>query len=478
MPKLTDVDAVLRVNAKRDRPAVQSAAHAAWPGRGPGWRDARLRRMLGAADLLAVALASLTLSIGVDQVHWLVLPVLGAPLWLALAKVQGLYDQDQRSLRHLTIDEVSKLVMWSVLVTIGISVISHLAGARPFSLVDALSFACVVGAAVFVLRVAARWGWRHVTPPERTAIIGGRESAAIVRRKLELFDDIHVTVVAEIDRVEPADIGASTEWLASLDRVLVASSQMEEELISDLLRVCRAMHVKLSLVPPVPGMFGTAVQLNHIADLPVVEYNTWDVARSTLFLKHVLDLAICIIVLPVAAPLCAVLALAVKLDSPGPAMFTQIRVGLGGRPFRMFKLRTMVKDATERLPDLITLDELSEPVFKLDGDPRITRVGHVLRRWSLDELPQLLNVLLGQMSMVGPRPEQIEVVEMYGPDHLFRLQVKPGLTGPMQVFGRGSLSFAERLAVERDYVENLTLRRDLRLLALTFAAVIRGRGAR
>ncbi len=433
--------------------------------------------MLAAADLLAVAVASLSLSIGVDQVHWLLLPVLGAPLWVALAKVQGLYDQDQRSLRHLTIDELSKLVMWSILVTIGVSAISHLTGARPFSVADALSFACVVGAAVFVLRVTARWAWRHVTPPERTAIVGGRESAAIVRRKLELFDDIHVKVVAEIERLEPADL-ENTNWLASLDRVLVASSQMEEELVSDLLRACRAAHVKLSLVPPVPGMFGTAVQLNHIADLPVVEYNTWDVARSTLFLKQVLDLAICIVVLPVAAPLCAALALAVKLDSPGPAIFTQTRVGLRGRPFRMFKLRTMVEDATARLPDLITLDELSEPVFKLDGDPRITPVGHVLRRWSLDELPQLLNVLLGQMSMVGPRPEQIEVVELYGPDHLFRLQVKPGLTGPMQVFGRGSLSFAERLAVERDYVENLTLRRDLRLLALTFAAVIRGRGAR
>ena len=125
----------------------------------------------------------------------------------------------------------------------------------------------------------------------------------------------------------------------------------------------------------------------------------------------------------------------------------------------------------------IKLDELPEPAFKLADDPRVTRVGRVLRRWSLDELPQFYNVLRGDMSLVGPRPEQIEVVARYRPEHRFRLKVKPGLTGPMQVFGRGALSFEERLSVEREYVENVSLRRDFRLLALTGAAVLAGRGA-
>jgi lipopolysaccharide/colanic/teichoic acid biosynthesis glycosyltransferase len=116
-------------------------------------------------------------------------------------------------------------------------------------------------------------------------------------------------------------------------------------------------------------------------------------------------------------------------------------------------------------------------MFKLVQDPRVTRIGRFLRRTSLDELPQLLNVLRGDMSLVGPRPEQIELVERYRPEHVFRLTVKPGLTGPMQVYGRGELTFDERLAVERDYIENLSLGRDLRILALTLTAVVGGRGA-
>jgi lipopolysaccharide/colanic/teichoic acid biosynthesis glycosyltransferase len=143
----------------------------------------------------------------------------------------------------------------------------------------------------------------------------------------------------------------------------------------------------------------------------------------------------------------------------------------------MYKFRTMVPDAEARLGELIQFDGLPEPMFKLRHDPRVTRVGRVLRRTSLDELPQLWNVLKGEMSLVGPRPEQVELVDRYSPDQEFRLAVKPGLTGPMQVFGRGNLNFEERLAVEREYIENLSFSRDIRILALTVAPVFTGRGA-
>jgi lipopolysaccharide/colanic/teichoic acid biosynthesis glycosyltransferase len=224
-------------------------------------------------------------------------------------------------------------------------------------------------------------------------------------------------------------------------------------------------------------MLGTAVQLNHVADLPVVEYNTWDVSRSTLLLKRLLDVTLATASLVLLAPLLIPIALAVKLDSPGPVLFTQLRAGRNGRPFRMRKFRTMVLDAEKRLPELVSFDSLRDPMFKLHGDPRVTRIGRILRRTSLDELPQLVNVVKGEMSMVGPRPEQVELVARYNPDQLFRLAVKPGLTGPMQVYGRGRLTFEERLAVERDYIENLSVGRDLRILALTLSAVASGRGA-
>ena len=199
--------------------------------------------------------------------------------------------------------------------------------------------------------------------------------------------------------------------------------------------------------------------------------------ERTAFLKRVLDVLVSATALVVLLPLCVLIGLAIKLDSRGPVLFPQARAGTDGRPFRMFKFRSMVVDAEEQLHDLVALDRLPEPVFKLHGDPRVTRVGRNLRRWSLDELPQLWNVLVGDMSLVGPRPEQIEVVEHYELQHLGRLAVKPGMTGPMQVYGRGELTFAERLAVERDYIENTSIFGDLRILALTIPAALSGRGA-
>jgi lipopolysaccharide/colanic/teichoic acid biosynthesis glycosyltransferase len=224
-------------------------------------------------------------------------------------------------------------------------------------------------------------------------------------------------------------------------------------------------------------MFGTAVQLNHVADLPVVEYNTWDVSRSTLALKRIIDLLVAVPAIVLLSPVFLAIAIAIRVDSRGPVVIAQLRAGLGGRPFRMYKFRTMVADAAERLTDLVSIDDLPEPVFKLPDDPRVTRVGRFLRRTSLDELVQLFNVVTGDMSLVGPRPEAMAFVERYGPDQRFRLAVKPGMTGPMQVYGRGYLRFDERLAVEREYVENLSLTRDVRILALTSAAVFSGRGA-
>jgi lipopolysaccharide/colanic/teichoic acid biosynthesis glycosyltransferase len=137
----------------------------------------------------------------------------------------------------------------------------------------------------------------------------------------------------------------------------------------------------------------------------------------------------------------------------------------------------MIRGAEAMLPELVSIDDLTDPMFKIKSDPRVTRVGRFLRRTSLDELPQLLNVLRGEMSIVGPRPELMDLVERYSPEHEVRLRVKPGITGPWQVYGRSELSFEEVLAVEREYVENLSLARDLRIVLMTLPAVIGRRGA-
>jgi exopolysaccharide biosynthesis polyprenyl glycosylphosphotransferase len=332
--------------------------------------------------------------------------------------------------------------------------------------------------AAFVFRAVARFAWRHMTWPERVLILGDGPIADAARRKLDLFPDIHARAVDE-PRDAMTELVNDPERLLDLqiDRIIIATDSINEQLIAELVAMCRRNRVKLSLVPPAQGMFGTASRLTHVADLRVLEYNTWDVSRSTLFLKRTLDVAVSLTALVALSPAFLLIALLIFLDSPGRVVFSQVRVGIGGRRFRMHKFRTMVSDAEARLIELVSFDSLNEPMFKFPNDPRVTRVGRLLRRTSLDELPQLFNVLKGDMSLVGPRPEQVELVERYTPEQLLRLSVKPGLTGPMQVYGRGQLSFEERLAVEREYIENLSVTRDLRILALTIAPVINGRGA-
>jgi exopolysaccharide biosynthesis polyprenyl glycosylphosphotransferase len=333
-----------------------------------------------------------------------------------------------------------------------------------------------LAALALFLRSAARFVWRLVTPPERALVVGNSKSAKSVLKKLDLFPDIHVRANHVVESCSASGIREGRELPADVDRVIVASP-LDEDLLAALVAATRERHMKLSIVPPIRGMLGTAVQISQVADLPLVEYNTWDVPRTTLITKRALDLVGATVGLLLAAPVLAVAALGVKLTTGGHSFYVQARAGVHGRPFRLWKLRTMSVDAEDRLPELVDFEALEEPVFKLRADPRVTGFGRFLRRTSIDELPQLLNVLRGEMSLVGPRPEQLELVEKYRPEYRFRLAVKPGLTGPMQVYGRADLSFEERLAVEREYVENLSVLRDLRILAMTVTPVLRRRGA-
>ena len=440
-------------------------------------RDPLLRRMIGIADVGTAVVAASVLAGTVDASATAAAVALVVVLWIVVAKLHGLYDRDHRALRHLTVDELPALASCSLLTVVVASAVLDVAGVQAVEIGPALWAAAVAFVAAGVLRAFARGVFRSLVPPERTLIVGSGPLADAARRKFELFPDIHVDVVGEQALSGPHDLSHVLSTMPSLDRIVVAAQTIDEALIAQLVSACRRERVKLSVIPPARGMFGTAVQLNHIADLPVVEYNTWDISRSTVLLKRIVDIAVSAVALAALAPLLVLLALAVKLDSPGPVLYVQKRAGVGGRAFALIKFRTMVSDAERLLDELVRFDDLAEPVFKVAGDPRVTRVGRFLRRWSLDELPQLFNVLRGDMSLVGPRPEQVELVRRYAPQHLFRLSVKPGLTGPMQVYGRGALSFDERLAVEREYVENLSLARDLRILWLTLGAVASGRGA-
>ena len=377
----------------------------------------------------------------------------------------------------MTIDELGRIVGLALAGTAVLATVLLVLDVTELTATAELRLWVVVAASLFAFRVAARAIWRRVTRPERALILGEGPLADATRRKLELFPDIHVDVVAARESWTPEELRVHHELTDEVDRIIVASPTLDERLLGEVIAVTRERQVKLSVVPPVRGMLGTAVQLSHVADLPFIEYHTWDTSRTTLFGKRLLDVTVSCVGLVLLSPLLLAIAVAIRLSGPGPVLFVQRRAGRGGRPFRMLKFRTMEDGADDRLGEFVDIGELEEPAFKLRDDPRVSRAGRLLRRTSLDELPQLVNVIRGEMSLVGPRPEQVEIVEQYTPEQRFRLSVKPGITGPMQVYGRGALRFDERLAVERDYIENVSVGRDLHILALTIVPVLRRRGA-
>ena len=207
----------------------------------------------------------------------------------------------------------------------------------------------------------------------------------------------------------------------------------------------------------------------------VLPQHPWYSYTSTL--KRLLDVTIALLVLLATLPIWLVIAIAVKIDSPGRAIFVQERVGLRGRRFRFYKFRSMTNGADRMKAEVRHLSEVDGPVFKVRSDPRLTKVGRLLRRTSLDELPQIINILKGEMSLVGPRPALPEEVAQYRPNDLVRLAVKPGLTCWWQVRGRSTLDFDTWMAYDREYVYGLSFLTDVRILIRTVKAVLSCRGA-
>ena len=221
----------------------------------------------------------------------------------------------------------------------------------------------------------------------------------------------------------------------------------------------------------------TAHQSAHQADFPPETIVRPQTSPADALLRRTLDILVSVLALLLLLPLLAFIALFIRLDSPGPVLFVQRRVGQGGREFNVFKFRSMFLDAEARLGSVLAANERSGPVFKMKRDPRVTRAGRFLRRCSLDEVPQLLNVLRGEMSLVGPRPALPREVALYTPLQRGRLSVTPGLTGLWQVSGRATLSFEESIALDMEYVSRQSAWLNVVLLLRTIPAVLTGHGA-
>jgi exopolysaccharide biosynthesis polyprenyl glycosylphosphotransferase len=286
---------------------------------------------------------------------------------------------------------------------------------------------------------------------------------------------------------EPAIDANSLGTLADLERVLeekdiselLVGTSLGDETLTRIAETCFETGVRVLVIPPAPNTLRGWAELTHVGRWPAYQLHPARLELPALILKRASDLILASIGLVLTSPLMLLIGLAIKIESRGPVFFRQRRVGLGGREFMMWKFRSMTREAELQQQEIAHLNAYDDPrLFKLPRDPRITRVGRLLRRFSLDELPQLFNILAGDMSLVGPRPPLPSEVKRYESHHLIRLSVVPGLTGPWQVNGRNLITnFEEVVRLERDYIEQWSLRSDIEIIVRTLGVVISGKGA-
>jgi exopolysaccharide biosynthesis polyprenyl glycosylphosphotransferase len=333
-------------------------------------------------------------------------------------------------------------------------------------------------AAIIAARVLARWLARRIAPTERCLVIGEPDLADRIRERLD-SSHARAVVVASLP-VAGEDLDAlfsleSVHHLVSdlrVHRIILAPTTADTTEVTQLIRVAKAVGVRVSVLPRMFEAVGTAVEFDDVDGMTMLGVRRFGLVRSSRMLKRAFDLVAGSVALVLAAPLMAAIALAIRFDSKGPAFFRQPRVGRDGRHFHIFKFRSMVTDADDHKDRLRALNEAGNGLFKITYDPRVTRVGRFLRGTSLDELPQLFNVLRGEMSLVGPRPLVIdEDAQVVGLDRS-RLHLTPGMTGPWQVLGT-RVPMQEMVGIDYLYVANWSLWLDLKLLLRTARHVLR-----
>jgi len=475
------------------RSAVATRLGLAGPA-GARLQGALLRRLLASGDWAALiatlcAVTAMSRQTDVGILFW---AAMLSPVWLVVLKLHGLYDNDHRRIRHSTLDELSRLVSAAALGTLALDGLLALspAGSLPTSDAIAVGAGALIGS--FTARGVVRFLWHRLAGPAVGVVVGSAAAVGVVARRIATHPEARLHLVGYLslrpDERGDADTGglprlgsvadiARVAHGMAVERLIVTEDEMSEPAAERLIEECKAAGLGLTFLPRHFGLLGPGIELNRLAELPVLDFRFSDPPRSTLAMKRGVDLIVSGVLLALVCPLLLAVALLILADSGRPVFFRQRRAGKDGVPFTMVKFRTMIQGAAERLGDFVDLNELDEPAFKIPNDPRVTRMGRFLRRFSLDELPQLINVLRGDMSLVGPRPEEESVAALYDKRQRLRLGVKPGMTGPMQVYGRADLTFEERLAIERDYLDNISLAGDLAILLRTPRAIIRGDGA-
>ena len=336
----------------------------------------------------------------------------------------------------------------------------------------------------YLLKRVRRKGYNYLN-----VLLIGDKSAASLIRQLTGHPEWGYKIVAIIGDGSPhmsfpdvapvLDEGTDLEQLLrdkTIDEVIVCKEALDPRLLETYVQICSEIGVVFRLYSPFFTMLANKTQLHYLGTSPLLTISNTPVNYLSLRLKDIFDRVFSAIVLVVLSPLFVIIGLAIKIDSKGPIFFSQKRVGLRGRRFMLHKFRTMVANAEELKDSLKEKNEMDGPVFKMTDDPRITKVGHFLRKTSLDELPQFYNVLMGEMSIVGPRPPIPDEVKEYERWQLRRLSMKPGITCIWQVSGRNNIPFDEWMKMDLEYIDNWSLKLDFVLFFKTIRTMFRGDG--
>ncbi|MBJ7354227.1 MAG: sugar transferase [Thermoleophilaceae bacterium] len=480
MPRLADasIPLVSRDDAVTSEMVLHETALVPAPERGPG-RDSLLRRSLAVGDVLAVLLA-----------YTVAFELTGRPLdrWTLLAalfvapvnKLLGLYDRDAHVLNKTTIDELPKLFDSAVVLAFVAAGVNDLVGAQPGSLSARVLLALVLltTGALVASRVLSRRFVRSIAADERCIVVGDDDASESLRRKLALSPTVGATIVGRtsIDACRRSDRDVR-EAIAqySVDRLLVCPQGHDPDEVSDAIRAIRSFRVKISVVPPIADTIGAAIERDQVSGTDLVGLKDTQLSSSSRAVKRTLDIFVAGTALILLAPAMLAVAIAIRLDSAGPAFYRQRRIGRDGLPFVMLKFRTMV-DGADRQQAALREHNESVGLFKLAEDPRITRVGHFLRRTSVDEVPQLFNVLRGDMSLVGPRPLVPDEDENICGWYRRRSQITPGMTGAWQLHGPVRIPLDEMVKLDYTYVATWSIWADLKILSQTVPHVLGRRG--
>jgi exopolysaccharide biosynthesis polyprenyl glycosylphosphotransferase len=457
-------------------------------------RDAVYRRTLMVGDILATALA---LFVSIDIVGGgMIRPALaaGVPVVVVLSKILGLYDRDEYVFHKSTLDELPHHIQLAMTYTLVVWFLAPWLVEGRLGRAAGLTLCVSCFAFTALLRAAARAFARRVAPLDRCLIIGRAGLRTRLAAKLAAAQrGTQVVGFLPLEDERRVDVG---EWNGSdrrrmhmtmqdlpmlarqldIHRVVIIPGEADPEMMIDAISVAKAAGVKISILPRLFEVVGSSVELDDIEGVTVLGVRRFGLSRSSAFVKRSTDVAGAALGLVLLSPLLALIAVAVKLTSRGPVFYRQARIGRNGQEFRIVKFRSMVQDADGMKLALLDISVAGDGLFKVVDDPRVTPVGRLLRKLSLDELPQLFNVLRGEMSLVGPRPLVPDEAGRVGGRFRRRLHLVPGMTGPWQVLGPTRVPLTEMVGLDYLYGANWSLWLDIKILVRTIGHVLSRKG--